>query len=68
MTLARSGAGDLGGIGFGMAPTTLCLSILTVAFVTYLAVTRKEHNDDVVGGHHGVSSSAGEGGDAAGRG
>lgn len=33
---------ELGGIGFGLGPTTLCLSMLIVGFVTYLAITRKE--------------------------
>ena len=38
--LGRSPA--LGGIGFGMGPTTLCLSILIVGLVAYLTVTGVE--------------------------
>jgi uncharacterized membrane-anchored protein len=51
---------DLGGIGFGMGPTTLCLSVLILAFVSYLAVTGKEVDRDGAGGRQGASPLAGD--------
>ena len=36
-----------GGLGLGWGPVSLCLSILIVAFVGYLSVTRKDVREDI---------------------